>query len=329
MKKLLKRVAVFVIMVCICISLFSCGKKKTNVATNQKIENIKNENSGSENINNQSETAKANNEETLIPKKETKSREEIFKDAYKKKKVAVIYFSCTGNTKLVAEKISKVFDCDMIEIVPEEAYTEYDLTSYNEDTRPMREKAFNPFMPPEMPDDEIQNGTRKGAPNVYVGDGKDKVVDEENSDEKLDSQTVETTEVETTASSDDVEAEDDIAKNSINEKQVKPVTELPKIKKINIGKYDTIFLGYPIWFSDAPRVIYTFVGTMDLNKKTIIPFCTSGSDDISPSDQDLANYGYMNSDTVYFMEGKRWSVNATETEIKDWATTVGVNIDIR
>lgn len=43
----------------------------------------------------------------------------------------------------------------------------------------------------------------------------------------------------------------------------------------DISNYDTIFLGYPIWWSDMPPAIYTFLESYDFNGKTIIPFCTS------------------------------------------------------
>ena len=46
----------------------------------------------------------------------------------------------------------------------------------------------------------------------------------------------------------------------------------------NLQNYDTIFLGYPIWWSDFPMVIYTFLENQDFNGKTIIPFCTSAGE---------------------------------------------------
>ena len=46
----------------------------------------------------------------------------------------------------------------------------------------------------------------------------------------------------------------------------------------NLNEYDVIFLGYPIWWSDFPMVIYTFLEQNDFNGKTIIPFCTSAGE---------------------------------------------------
>lgn len=51
----------------------------------------------------------------------------------------------------------------------------------------------------------------------------------------------------------------------------------------NIADYDTIFVGYPIWWDEAPAMIATFLADNDFSGKTIIPFCTSASDDIDNS----------------------------------------------
>lgn len=44
-----------------------------------------------------------------------------------------------------------------------------------------------------------------------------------------------------------------------------------------VSKYDTIFLGYPIWWNDIPMIVRTFMDQVDLNNKTIIPFSTNAS----------------------------------------------------
>lgn len=51
----------------------------------------------------------------------------------------------------------------------------------------------------------------------------------------------------------------------------------------NIDEYGTIFVGYPIWWDEAPAMIATFLADNDFSGKTIIPFCTSSSDDIGNS----------------------------------------------
>lgn len=59
--------------------------------------------------------------------------------------------------------------------------------------------------------------------------------------------------------------------------------ERPAIKNTieNISQYDTIYVGYPIWWSDMPQILYTFFDTYDLSGKNIIPFCTHGGSGLS------------------------------------------------
>lgn len=51
----------------------------------------------------------------------------------------------------------------------------------------------------------------------------------------------------------------------------------------NMEDYDTLFIGYPIWWHTAPMAVYTFLESYDLSGKTVIPFCTSGGSDIEES----------------------------------------------
>lgn len=57
----------------------------------------------------------------------------------------------------------------------------------------------------------------------------------------------------------------------------------------NFAQYDTIYLGYPIWWSDLPMIVYTFLEANDFNGKTIIPFCTSASE-VFIGKEDIENY---------------------------------------
>ena len=61
--------------------------------------------------------------------------------------------------------------------------------------------------------------------------------------------------------------------------------ERPKITVSvdNVEDYDTIFVGYPIWWDEAPAMIATFLESYDFSGKTIVPFCTSASDSIDNS----------------------------------------------
>ena len=56
---------------------------------------------------------------------------------------------------------------------------------------------------------------------------------------------------------------------------------------IDTAPYDTIYLGYPIWWGDLPMVVYTFLEKHDLNGKTIVPFCTHEGSGVSGTDSSL------------------------------------------
>ena len=55
----------------------------------------------------------------------------------------------------------------------------------------------------------------------------------------------------------------------------------------NFSDYDTIFLGYPIWYGDAPMIIYSFLEKNNFDGKKIIPFCTHGGSGLSSTDQQI------------------------------------------
>lgn len=81
---------------------------------------------------------------------------------------------------------------------------------------------------------------------------------------------------------------------------------------INVDDYDIIYLGYPIWFGDAPKIILTFLDLSNLRGKTIIPFCTSGSSDISKS----VSYFKENYSEATWLDGKR--LNKSKDEVFEW-----------
>lgn len=55
----------------------------------------------------------------------------------------------------------------------------------------------------------------------------------------------------------------------------------------DMGVYDTVIVGFPIWWGVAPRIIETFLESYDFSGKTIIPFCTSGGSGVGRSDTEL------------------------------------------
>lgn len=62
----------------------------------------------------------------------------------------------------------------------------------------------------------------------------------------------------------------------------------PFVGDIDISGYDIIFVGYPIWYGDAPQIVYTFLESHDFGGKKIVPFCTSGGSGLSSTDQNIS-----------------------------------------
>lgn len=82
--------------------------------------------------------------------------------------------------------------------------------------------------------------------------------------------------------------------NSRTTKEQNDKTVRPEIgsEKANLDGYDTIFIGFPIWWGEEPRIMDTFVESYDFSGKTMIPFCTSGGSGIGSSGDNLkANAG--------------------------------------
>ena len=171
--------------------------------------------------------------ENVTPNKSTKSGPSV-----------VIYFSATGTTKTVAERIAKASNSEIIEIIPKEKYTSADL-DYNSDCRANREQ---------------------------------------------------------------------------NDSKSRPLIE----NTIDISKYDTIYLGYPIWWGTIPKIILTLLDTYDFTGKTIIPFCTSGSSGISGSVDDLRKYNSK----LTINDGKRFSLSDSDEIIREFVGD-NVNEDIK
>ena len=80
----------------------------------------------------------------------------------------------------------------------------------------------------------------------------------------------------------------------------------------DLAKYDTIYLGYPIWWGKAPRIILTLLEGESFAGKKIVPFCTSGSSPIDGSLDELkaAAAGAL------VANGQRFSIDASDAEIK-------------
>ena len=100
------------------------------------------------------------------------------------------------------------------------------------------------------------------------------------------------------------------------DKEQKDPTARPEIagELPDLSAYDTVFLGYPIWHGQAPKIIYTFLESVDVSGKTVIPFCTSAS---SPVGSSAENLHPLASDAVW-KDGTRFAIGTTREEISEW-----------
>ncbi len=108
--------------------------------------------------------------------------------------------------------------------------------------------------------------------------------------------------------------------NSRSSMEMQNLQTRPAIEDINnISEYDTIFIGYPIWWGTYPREINTLIDKYDFTRKTIIPFCTSGGTDISESINDfkasLPNSNILN--------GQKLNIDNVESFVKSLGISNG------
>ena len=78
--------------------------------------------------------------------------------------------------------------------------------------------------------------------------------------------------------------------------------------------YDTVYIGYPLWWQQAPHVVYTFVESHNFNGKKVIPFCTSMSSSLGDSGQNLAKAA----GTGDWQTGVRFSGGASDNDVLNW-----------
>ena len=218
MKKYLSVILGIILTTC----LVACGSSNKDSVNDDKQEVINNQNVS---VTDEKEIS-AENKQTEMDANYEQENEE---------KVAVVYFSGTGNTREVADLLAKETDADIFEIIPKNMYTSDDL-NYNDDNCRANQ---------EMNDESARP-----------------------------------------AISNDLSV---------------------------VSEYDVIYLGYPIWWGTAPRIIQTFIESYDISGATVYMFCTSGGSGIEKSISDLQQL-YPD---VNIVDGKRLN-DATELDIREW-----------
>ena len=152
------------------------------------------------------------------------------------KDTIVVYFSATGTTKGVAEKIAEAANADIYEIVPQEKYSDADLDWHDEKSRTTIE---------------------------------------------------------------------------MNDPDARPKIEgdLP-----DLSGYKRVYIGYPIWWGDAPRIMSTFVESVKLDGKTVVAFCTSGGSGIGSSGKNLEKQAGAGE----WLSGDRLQGSMSFDDAKEW-----------
>lgn len=90
----------------------------------------------------------------------------------------------------------------------------------------------------------------------------------------------------------------------------------------NMEQYDIVFIGYPIWWGDAPRIVSTFVESYDFSGKTIVPFCTSGGSGIGSS---ASNLEQLTSGATW-LDGRRLNGGDSQDTVMEWVSSLGLDI---
>ena len=91
-------------------------------------------------------------------------------------------------------------------------------------------------------------------------------------------------------------------------------------KRDNMEDYDTIFVGFPIWWYVAPTIINTFLESYDMTGKTIIPFATSGGSGMGKTNEKLL----PSCAGAVLLEGRILNPNAGGEELMAWVNSLGV-----
>ncbi len=212
------KISAFILMAVILFALTACGAKTDNSSQSQTE---------------QQSSAATEKQSSASSSEQSSASDKAADTSTNSGKTLVVYFSATGTTKGVAEKIAATTNADTYEILAAQTYTEADLNWNDKNSRTTKEQ---------------------------------------------------------------------------NDKSVRP--EIGS-DKVNLDGYSTIFIGYPIWWGEEPRIMDTFVESYDFSGKTMIPFCTSGGSGIGSSGTNLAD----NAKSGNWLEGERLS---SSSDIEGW-----------
>ena len=114
-------------------------------------------------------------------------------------------------------------------------------------------------------------------------------------------------------SSDDLNWNDSNSRSTLEQNDSSARPEIGS-DPVSLEGYKTIYIGYPIWWGEAPRIMDTFVESYDFDGITMIPFCTSSSSGVGRSGKILEE----NAGSGNWLEGQRFGGGVSEEELQEW-----------
>lgn len=94
----------------------------------------------------------------------------------------------------------------------------------------------------------------------------------------------------------------------------------------NMDQYEIVFLAFPIWWGEEPRIMDTFVETYDFSGKTVIPFCTSGGSGFGSSGRNMQ--GLSTGDATW-LDGARLNSSSSHEDMVDWINGLGLDVEAK
>lgn len=89
----------------------------------------------------------------------------------------------------------------------------------------------------------------------------------------------------------------------------------------DLDRYGNVYIGYPIWHGQAPKILYTFVENCSLSGKTVMPFCISASSGIGTSAINLQAVG---TSQAVWLAGRRFSGSSLKSDVESWISGLGL-----
>lgn len=119
---------------------------------------------------------------------------------------------------------------------------------------------------------------------------------------------------------DDLDYNDDSSRVCKEHDDANRAVELAQTTPDGFAGYETVFIGYPIWWGEASWVVDAFVKENDFSGKKVIPFCTSAASGLGESGDLLADMA----GTGDWQDGMRFSSSADAGEVEDWVDGLGL-----